>query len=78
MENFFKFIDNLGESIIVLYDKNFFYTNRHLLISLEFDPIDKPVSLKQIIDSEWLEHLKKMEINQKSEVKLKTQSGKEK
>jgi len=78
MDNFFKFIDTLDESVLILYDKSFYYTNHHLLISLEFSPFERPVSLKQIISSDWLDHLKNMNMNHKSEIRLITHSGLEK
>lgn len=78
MENFFKFIDKMDESILVLYDKNFFYTNHNLLISLGFVQNKRPVSLKQIIEPNWLTYIKSLSENDKSVVPLIKKNGDEK
>jgi len=78
MDNFFKFLDNLNQSILLLYDNNFFYTNHHLLKSLEYNSLNRPVSLKQIINNDWLQELKKNNSETENEIKLITSSGTEK
>lgn len=78
MDNFFKFIDNLNESILVLYDKSFFYMNQYLLFTLRYIDKIRPVSLKQIIDPQHLQTLKKMSEDDISTIVLKMKNGIEK
>jgi signal transduction histidine kinase len=57
MEILFQFLDKIRQPILVLYEKNFFYANKYLLIELGFNRDKKPVSLVQILPTKLLHML---------------------
>jgi signal transduction histidine kinase len=54
MEILFQFLDKIRQPVLVLYEKNFFYANKYLLIELGFNRDKKPVSLVQILPTKLL------------------------
>ena len=56
-EILFQFLDKIRQPILVLYEKNFFYANKYLLIEIGFNKDKKPVSLVQILPTKILHML---------------------
>lgn len=78
MEQVFQFIDHIGQPVLVLYEKNFYFANRQLLFELGFETGRKPVSLIQIISAKNIELLQNLAVDQKTDVDLRTRySGRE-
>ena len=75
MEILFQFLDKIKQPVLVLYQKNFFYANKYLLIELGFNKDKKPVSLVQILPTKLLHILDKLVDDSEIEIELCTRFG---
>jgi signal transduction histidine kinase len=60
MELLYKFLDEIRQPVLVLFENNFFYANNYLLLELGFNRSKRPVSLVQILPSNSLQKLESL------------------